>query len=132
FFLLMALGSAFNFVAIWGAVESYRTVLNPSEPGTGETQPHTQDEARSLLEVMAGPGAESGEIRRLENGIMIRMALINALNGVAIGLTGPLLVYWFNVKFGVGPGALGPVFALTYIVTGLASVWTGKLTERMG
>ncbi len=160
FFLLAALGAAVNFAALWGAVEAYRnrtvtssgaegrakqggTVRRSAEERSSEQGGAEQrsvehqrvernDETRSLLERIAGPNADGNEIRRQENGIMIRMALINALNGVAIGLTGPLLVYWFNLKFGVGPEALGPVFALTYVATGLASVWTGKLTERMG
>src|SRR5690606_12146110 len=96
--------------------------------GVAESDP----ERRTVVEQLAGPDATEDEIRRHENTIMWKMAAINALNGVAIGLTGPLLVYWFNLKFGAGPGELGPVYALTYIITGLASVWTGRLTERMG
>ena len=63
---------------------------------------------------------------------MAKLGLINALNGLAIGLTAPLLVYWFNLRFGVGPGSIGPVFAATYLLTSVSSVVTGKFTQRIG
>lgn len=150
FFLLTAVGAAWSYWALAGAHEAYRFAKGRTgrslagqghERGDSRVERIGQD-PRDVSEFHkrheevedADPNAADAAdaIRRQENGIMIRMALINALNGVAIGLTGPLLVYWFNLKFGVGPGSLGPVFALTYIATGLASVWTGRLTERIG
>ena len=137
FFLLAAVTAAFNFAALRGATEFYRGVAQrggstrEGAAATGAPE-RAREETQTLVERLAGPQATPEEIRRRENGIMIRMAAVNALNGVAIGLTGPLLVYWFNLKFGVGPGSLGPVYAATFIITGMASVWTGRLTERVG
>jgi MFS family permease len=54
------------------------------------------------------------------------------INGTAIGLFGPLTSYWFSIKFGIGPEAIGPVFALTFVTTGLSSLWAGRLSERIG
>lgn len=141
FFILAALGALINLSMLWSAVETYKGARfgpgasRPDAEGAGAgraERDRADEERRTLIERIAGPNATPEEIRRKENGIMLRMALINGLNGFAIGLTGPLLVYWFNLKFGAGPGALGPVYALTYVVTGLASLWTGKLTERVG
>jgi MFS family permease len=56
----------------------------------------------------------------------------NAFNGVAIGLTGPLIAYWFYLKFAMGPGKLGPVLAVTFVLTGLAALATGALTRSFG
>ena len=70
--------------------------------------------------------------RRHENRMLMRLALINAFNGLSIGLTGPLISYWFALRFGVGPGAIGPVMAAAFAGTGVVSLLTGKLTQRIG
>lgn len=75
---------------------------------------------------------EEARIRRQENIILLKLCGINAINGLAIGLTSPLLAYWFFLKFGTGPGALGPVFAITFFATGAASIITGVVAERIG
>lgn len=95
---------------------------HPLEPANAGSAPASVSQApASAIDVTAA-----------ENGAMLKMALVNSLNGLAIGMTSPLLAYWFSQRFGVGPGALGPVFALTFFATGLASVVTGKITERIG
>lgn len=71
-------------------------------------------------------------LRREENVRILKLGAINSINGLGIGLTAPLLSYWFYVKFGVGPEALGPVFAVTYVATGAASMISGRLAERIG
>src|SRR5690606_29959729 len=54
------------------------------------------------------------------------------MNSMAVSLTSPLLSYWFAAKFGVGPGEIGPVYAVTFFATGMASVLTGRATRRIG
>ncbi|HUX50519.1 MAG TPA: MFS transporter [Spirochaetia bacterium] len=70
--------------------------------------------------------------RRDENSALLKLVLVNAFNGAAVGLTGPLIAYWFARKFGIGPSSLGPVFAVTFLVTGFASLLTGSLSQKMG
>ncbi len=71
--------------------------------------------------------------RRLrENGFLWRLAGLNSFNGLAVGLTGPLMAYWFARRFMVGPSAIGPVLAVTFIVTGLAALLFGRMTQRVG
>lgn len=70
--------------------------------------------------------------RREENRALLLLVVTNAFNGVAIGLTSPLIAYWFDLRFGVGPGGLGPVFAVTFVLTGLAAFATGALTHAFG
>ncbi len=70
--------------------------------------------------------------RREENGFLWRLVGLNAFNGLAIGLTSPLMAYWFAQRFHVGPSAIGPVMALTFIISGFASLLIGGLTERIG
>ena len=79
------------------------------------------------------PDAAAGHPeRRAQNRALYLLMFTNAFNGVAIGLTSPLIAYWFDLKFGVGPGGLGPFFAITFILTGLAAVATGALTRAFG
>jgi MFS family permease len=75
---------------------------------------------------------EDIKIRHQENQILTKLVLINGFNGVAIGLTGPLMSYWFLQRFGVGAESIAPVMAATFIITGFFSIYTGELTERIG
>lgn len=54
------------------------------------------------------------------------------LNGLAIGIIGRFMAFWFHLRFGKGPGAILPVLALGFIAAGVASLWTGWLTRRLG
>ena len=85
------------------------------------------DRTRKRERVVSGSGT-----RREENSALLKLVLVNAFNGAAVGLTGPLIAYWFARKFGIGPSSIGPVFALTFLVTGLASLVTGSLSQRVG
>ncbi len=71
-------------------------------------------------------------VRRQENRILIKLMLINSFNGLAIGLTGPLISYWLALRFDVGPADIAPVMAATFVITGVFSLLTGWLTGRVG
>lgn len=78
-----------------------------------------------------------GQIQELqthdqENLILQKLVLINGTLGFAVGLTGPLIAYWFALRFHVGPSAIAPVMAAAFGLTGVLSLLTGKLTERIG
>jgi MFS family permease len=70
--------------------------------------------------------------RRHERGMLLRLIGINTLNGLAIGIIGPFMAFWFHLRFGEGPGAIGPVIAMGFVAAALASLWTGWLTRRLG
>ncbi|MEJ2288095.1 MAG: MFS transporter [Deinococcales bacterium] len=57
---------------------------------------------------------------------------MNSVNALGIGLIGPLMPYWFAVRFGVGPEAIGSVYALTFFLTAISSVVTGEVGARVG
>lgn len=77
-------------------------------------------------------GARAQRLHRWENHLLWRLARLNALNGLSMGLTGPLISYWFALKFKAGPDDIAPVMAATFAVTGLMALWTGKLAMRHG
>lgn len=70
--------------------------------------------------------------RREENRLLRRLAGINALNGLGMGLTGPLIAYWFSLRYGIGPGQIGPVMALAFATAGVTSLGAGWLSVRIG
>jgi MFS family permease len=80
----------------------------------------------------AEPLDSDRQTQRDENGLLFRLFGINALNGVAIGLIGPLMAYWFAVRFGKGPADIGGVMALAYFLTAASSVFAARLVERIG
>ncbi len=76
--------------------------------------------------------AKKDHVRRFENHILWRLFQLNTLNGLSIGLTGPLIAYWFALKFHIGPGSIAPMMAVTFVVTGVSAIFAGRLTERHG
>lgn len=78
------------------------------------------------------PTADDNRTQRQENGLLFRLFGINALNGVAIGLIGPLMAYWFAVRYGKGPADIGGVMAIAYFVTAGSSVFAARLVQRIG
>ncbi|SYZ72407.1 Arabinose efflux permease family protein [Candidatus Zixiibacteriota bacterium] len=78
------------------------------------------------------PDETESRIRRDENKMLFKLLFLNSFNGVAVGLTGPLISYWFALRYHVGPSEIAPVMAVTFIITGISALMTGTLTERIG
>ena len=76
--------------------------------------------------------ATAAASRRQENGLLRKLMAVNILNGIGIGLVGPLLAYWFFIRFGAGPGAIAPMMSIAFVATGVASLLSGALTRRYG
>ncbi len=77
------------------------------------------------------PSADDALAHR-ENRALLLMTLVNMVNSLGVGLVAPLLPYWFAVRFGVGPELIGPVYSLTFFLTGLSSLAVGRLSQRIG
>jgi len=110
-FALVGLAAAANLLLLSQAHEEYRRPEHAVDPQGRQRE---------------------GQIRRQENAILRKLVLVNAFNGLAVGLTGPLIAYWFVLRFGVGPAAIAPVMAGSFLLTGVASLLTGRMTERIG
>jgi len=76
--------------------------------------------------------ADEAKVHHRENRALMLLTGVNMVNSLGIGLVAPLLPYWFHLKFGVGPGAIGSVYALSFFLTGISSLMVGKLSERVG
>jgi MFS family permease len=80
----------------------------------------------------AAPAGAEPALRRQEHGLLLRLAGLNAMNGVGIGLMGPLLTWWFAQRYGVGPAAIGPALGAATIVCGFVAIAAGLLGSRIG
>lgn len=114
-FLVPALGSAFNLVLLARTREPSR-----AERRAERARREPADSKRARVR------------RRRENRHLARLVALNAVNGFAIGLIGPLMPYWFHLRFGVGPAAIAPAMAVVFVITAVASLLTGRLTEKIG
>ncbi len=110
-FAIAGIATIANFYLLFGAKENYRGAGRSLEPKIKEAET---------------------KIRRGENKLLFKLFFLNSFNGVAVGLTGPLISYWFALRYHVGPAEIAPVMAATFIITGLSSLLTGRLSEHIG
>ncbi|ULT57224.1 MFS transporter [Neobacillus drentensis] len=75
---------------------------------------------------------EEKKILQEENAAVYKLAAINILNGIAIGLTGPMMSYWFSAKFGASPAQIGSTLAVTFFTTGATSILQARLSHNHG
>ena len=51
--------------------------------------------------------------------LVIRFMITNSTNGLAIGMLGPIVVYWFHRRFGASSGELAEVFFIINLVSSI-------------
>ncbi len=90
------------------------------------------DSASEAVSVPPGQAVRTLQVQARENALLLRLMGINALSGLAIGLIGPMLAYWFLRRFGVGPAAIAPMMSLAFVATGVASLVSARLTRHLG
>ena len=79
------------------------------------------------------PHPLSGDpVTRQENRQLRRLAIANVVNGFGIGMIGPLMAYWFALRFGKGLSAIGPAMAVGFVLAALGSVLSGRLVTQFG
>ena len=66
-------------------------------------------------------------------GVVLRLSALFSLDAFAGGFViQSIVAYWFHVKFGVAPGALGSIFFAANVLAGLSSLYAVKLAGRIG
>ncbi len=110
-FLIVTIASIVNLILLFSASEQY----------TGLVKVKTLKQKE-----------EESDIKRQENKMLTGLVFLNSFNGLAIGFTGPLISYWFAIRFGVGPASIAPIMAATFFLTGFSSIVSGKLSEKIG
>ncbi|MGH9291633.1 MAG: MFS transporter, partial [Acidimicrobiales bacterium] len=64
--------------------------------------------------------------------LLARLATVNTLNGFGFGFLGPLLTYWFHVRYGVGPGVIGVLYTVINLITMFPYLAASRLARRLG
>lgn len=64
--------------------------------------------------------------------LIARFMVTNSIQGLAVGMLGPFVVYWFYRRYGVGAGTLGTLFFFINLVAGLPYLMAGRLARRLG
>ncbi len=63
---------------------------------------------------------------------MLRLGLVNALNGLGIGMVAPMMAYWYALRYGHGPASIGPAMAASFLLAAIGSQLSGRLARRTG
>ena len=105
-------------------------VVRAGEGGGGTTRPPTPAVAEGADGRTAH--APSRGTRHRENVALGLLVGVNTVNALGIGLVGPLLPYWFAVRFGAGVEEIASVYALTFFLAAASSLVTGQVGARVG
>ncbi len=73
-----------------------------------------------------------GGVRQAENRNLMLLSVANGVAGLGMGLFAQILPYWLSVRYGVGAGAIGPLYAIGFVLSALSSVLTGEASSRYG
>ncbi len=87
----------------------------------------------------SAPAESSSPVRQTVLGLSVpswrliwRFMVTNLTNGLAIGMLGPFVVYWFYVRFGVDSAELGGLFFVINLAAALPYLLAGRLARRLG
>ena len=64
--------------------------------------------------------------------LLYKLWVTNTLNGMAVGMFGPFITYWFFRRFEVGPGRVGVLFAIINVVTMASTLSAASIARRIG
>ncbi|HJV48000.1 MAG TPA: MFS transporter [Geothrix sp.] len=85
--------------------------------------------------VEAPPAAEHASRWGLHasKGVVLKLSALFSLDAFAGGFViQSIVAYWFHVKFGVAPGALGSIFFAANLLAGLSSLYAVRLAKKIG
>ncbi len=89
----------------------------------------------AVPEVSSGAAAAARARPALSSAVRARLLKVtasNLCNGLSVGLSGPLMAYWFAVKFGVGPLQIGPVVMASFLAAALCAAAIGRMAAGGG
>lgn len=93
--------------------------------------------ASSLLLVEPARAAPTGGTNPLAShlttrALVGRLGVTNALNGFGLGFVGPLLTYWFYVRFHAGAAEVGLLYTAVNVASAVPFLGAARLTRRLG
>ncbi|MBI4529753.1 MAG: MFS transporter, partial [Deltaproteobacteria bacterium] len=78
------------------------------------------------------PRQRERKISRQSGMFVTKMSLLGVLDNMGAGLIGPLVSYWFFLRFGVELKSLGLMFFLSYIFAALSFLAAPVIARRIG
>ncbi|MGH7639575.1 MAG: MFS transporter [Candidatus Dormibacteria bacterium] len=75
---------------------------------------------------------QRGFLPRRSWSILWRFWITNGINGVAIGMIGPFMSYWFALRYGASPASIGILFAVVNAATLISILSAAPVAKRMG
>ena len=69
---------------------------------------------------------------RRSRGLLYRLWVVNAFNGLGVGMFGPFLAYWFYRRYGVGAATVGDLYAVVNAATLIANLASAPLARWLG
>lgn len=64
--------------------------------------------------------------------LLVRLWASNSVNGLAIGMIGPFLTYWFYRRYGVGSAEIGLLYAGVNVISMTSTLSAAGLARRWG
>lgn len=120
FILTAALGLAMVAVVI-PVRESHGAGAHPADPRGAPGAPRRGTAGRLTL-----------GLSRASWRLVWRFMVTAATNGLAIGMLGPLLVYWFYRSYGVDAAEIGKLYFLLNLVAAAPYLLAGRMAARFG
>lgn len=77
-------------------------------------------------------GSSRSALSQRSHWLLRRLWMINSVNGLAVGLFGPFITFWFHQRFGVGTGEIGILFAVINVVTIGTNLTADRAARRLG
>jgi MFS family permease len=78
------------------------------------------------------PRAPGQRLHPATRHVLWRFLVTNATNGLAVGMLGPVLVYWFHVRFGASAAQLGTLYFLANVLAAPSNLFAGRVARRFG
>jgi len=124
---------SYQIVFLFGAVASAVVALvslplRERRPGRTAPDRGTADPAGSPPRAEAASAPAGLSTRQL----ISRFGFTNALNGFGFGFLGPLLTYWFHVRFDAGPAEIGLLYTVVNLVSALPYLGAHRISDRIG
>jgi MFS family permease len=130
-----AFRAGFLAIAVTSAIAGLLAVAlsEPSSPRRQRARSARQDRG---LGRGTGQGRRHGlgwlSLPRRSRWLVYRLWITNTTNGLAVGMFGPFVTYWFFRRFGASAPQVGVVFAVINAATMVSSLSAARLARRWG